>query len=212
MNYIKDYDNYIESIQFDLQYQGFDEIMETLNIWYDALLNSINAEEVNILTTLNLPTEEYINKLDIEYLSDNIEFINSLSSIGLKKTEIKNSDDYETFLNKPCKFMFIYDINSNELENPEYLLLQIWNTTLEKWEECKMYKVNDLVGKFYDKMTSRTIEIIDGDNNYIYQTTNGNNEWVLQNSDKENKIYKKVFRKEELQQILNDRKVKVKVV
>ena len=53
--------------------------MESLNIWHDALLNSIDAEEVNIFDTLKLPTDEYMDKLDIDYLSNNIEFINSLS-------------------------------------------------------------------------------------------------------------------------------------
>ena len=127
-------------------------------------------------------------------------FRSSLSSLALKKSELRNSDDYQTFLNKPCKFMFVYDINSNELENPVYLMMQIWNDTLDKWQEVKLYKVNDDVKKFYDKLTSRTIEIVDGDQNYIYTTSNGN-EWVLQNRDKVNDVYKESFRKEELEKL-----------
>jgi hypothetical protein len=107
--------------------------------------------------------------------------------------------------------MFIYDINSNELENPVYLLMQIWNDTIDKWQDVKIYKVNDDVKKFYDKLTSRTIEIVDGDQNYIYTTSNGN-EWVLQNSDKENDIYKKTFRKEELEDLIRDKKIKINVI
>jgi hypothetical protein len=64
----------------------------------------------------------------------------------------------------------------------------------------------------YDKLTSRTIEILEGEENYIYQTSNGSNEWVLQNTEKENDIYKKVFRKKDLENLLNDRKVKVNVI
>ena len=74
-----------------------------------------------------------------------------------------------------------------------------------------MYKVNDDVKKFYDKLTSRTIEITDADQNYIYQTSNGN-EWVLQNVDKENDTFKKSFRKEELQELLRDKKVSVNII
>lgn len=209
--HLKTSSEYNESITFDLNYQKFDDILESLNIWHDALLSSIDAEEVDMFETLHLPKEDYINKLDIEYLSNNIEFINSLSSIGLKKSEIKNSEDFQTFLNKPCKYMFIYNVDSNELENPEYLLFQVWNETLEKWEESKLYQVNEDVKRFYDKLTSRTIEIVDGDENYIYETSNGN-EWVLQNIESENDIYQKVFRRKEIQDLLNNRNVKVNVI
>jgi hypothetical protein len=107
--------------------------------------------------------------------------------------------------------MFVYDINSNELENPLYLLMQIWNDTMDKWQDVKLYKVNDDAKKFYDKLTSRTIEIVDGDQNYIYTTSNGN-EWVLQNTDKENDIYKNNFRKEELEELVKEKKIKINVI
>jgi hypothetical protein len=211
MKYLKKYKQYKESIVIDLQFQRVEDLLESLNIWHDALLTAIDAEEVDIFDTFKLPTDVFSDKLDLEFLSDNIEFINSLSSIALKKSELKNSDDFQTFLNKPCKFMFIFDINSNELENPVYLLFQTWNESLSKWEDVKSYKVRDNAQKFYDKLTSRTIEITDGDENYIYTTSNGN-EWVLQNSDKENDIYQKTFRKEELQDLLKERNVKINVI
>jgi hypothetical protein len=211
MKYLKGYKQYKESIVIDLQFQRVEDLLESLNIWHDALLTAIDAEEVDIFDTFKLPTDVFSDKLDLEFLSDNIEFINSLSSIALKKSELKNSEDFQTFLNKPCKFMFVFDINSNELENPVYLLFQTWNESLSKWEDVKLYKVNDNAQKFYDKLTSRTIEITDGDENYIYATSNGN-EWVLQNSDKENDIYQKTFRKEELQDLLKERNVKINVI
>ena len=68
------------------------------------------------------PFDEFKSSLDMKSLSNNVSFINSLSSLSLKKSQIQNSDDFESFINKPCKFMFIYDSNSNELENPEYIL------------------------------------------------------------------------------------------
>jgi hypothetical protein len=67
--------------------------------------------------------KSFKDKLDLDFLEDNVEFINSLSSIALKST-VSNSDDYETFLNKPCRFMFIFNIESNELENPAYLIFR----------------------------------------------------------------------------------------
>jgi len=211
MKYLKKYKQHRESVVVDLKFQNVEELLESLSLWHDALLNSISAEEVDIYDTFKLPNDDFADKLDLDTLSDNVEFINSLSSIALKKSELKNSEDFQTFLNKPCKFMFIFDINTNELENPIYLLFQVWNETIKKWEDVKLYKINDDVKKFYDKLTSKVIEIIDGDENYIYETSNGN-EWILQNADAETDVYKKTFRREELQDLLSDRNVKVNIL
>ncbi len=210
MRKIKTYKQFKESLVIDLNFQNVEDILESLTIWHDALLNSIRAEEEDIFSTLKL-SDDFRDKLQFDDLQDSVEFINTLSSIALKKSTVQNSEDYQTFLNKPCKFMFLFDINSNELENPNYLLFQVWNDTLDKWDEVRLYKVNDDVKKFYDKLTSRTIEITDADQNYIYQTSNGN-EWVLQNVDKENDTFKRTFRKEELQELLKDKKVSVNII
>jgi hypothetical protein len=210
MRWIKTYKKYQESIIVDLSFGNVSDVLESLTIWHDALLNSIRAEEKDIFSTLKL-SDDFRDRLNFDDIHDSVEFINSLSSIALKKSQVENSEDYQTFLNKPCKFMFLYDINSNELENPQYLMFQTWNDTISKWESLKLYKINDDVKKFYDKLTSRTIEITDADQNYIYQTSNGN-EWVLQNADKENDVYKRTFRKEELQELLKDKNVTVNIL
>jgi site-specific DNA-adenine methylase len=183
--------------------------MESLNIWQDVLLNSINAELVDFYDTLKL--DSATSKLDAENLSNSTEFINSLNSIGLKKSQLQNTDDFETFINKPCRFFLIYNIESNELENPKFLVFQTWNQSLRNWEDAKLYRIGDNIQKFYDKLTSRTIEIIDGDQNYIYVTSNGN-DWQLQNLEKENDVYKRILRKEELQTILDDKKVTLNII
>ena len=210
MRVIKKYQEFKESIFIDLGMLSVD-ILESMNIWHDVLLNSISAEEENIFDVFSLPKEDYKDKMDLDYLEDNIEFINSLSSIGLKKSAAQHTDDHQTFVNKPCKFMFVYKSESNELENPVYIIFQVWNDTLDKWDDAKLYKINDDVKKFYDKLSSKTVEINDGDENYIYQTSNGS-DWVLQNTEKENDIYKRSFRKEELQQLLSDRNVKISII
>jgi hypothetical protein len=210
MKWLKSFTQHKESLVIDLQFQSID-LMESLNIWYDVLLNAINAEELDIFDTLKLPEDFFKGSLDLDYLSDNVEFINSLSSLALKKSQLEDTETYQTFLNKPCKFMFIYNAESNELENPVYIIFQVWNETLKKWEDAKLYLVRNNISKFYDKLSSKTIEIIDGDENYIYNTSNGN-EWILQNSDKENDNYKKVFRKEELQKLLDDKNIKINII
>lgn len=210
MRWIKSYKKYSESLKFDLSIINID-LNESLTIWFDALLGSVGAEEVDIFDTFKLPKDDYIDKLDLQYLSDNIEFINSLSSIGLKRSHVESTDDYESFINKPCRFMLIYNVESNELENPIYLLLQSWNETLKKWEDSKLYKVNDDIKKFYDKLSSKTIEIQDGDQKFIYSTSNGN-EWILQNIDKENDTYKRYLRTDDFENLIKDNKVKINII
>jgi hypothetical protein len=201
MRVIKSYNKFKESLVIDLMVMSVD-ILESMNIWHDVLLSAISAEEKDIFDTLKLPKDFYDGRLSLDFLSDNIEFINSLSSLGLKKSPVQNTEEYQTFVNKPCKWMFIYDISSNELENPLYITFQVWNETNKEWEDVK---------KFYDKLSSKTIEVTDGDGNYIYVTSDGNT-WELQNLDKENDVYKRFFRKDELQSLLNDRKVTVSII
>lgn len=210
MKLIKTYTQYRESLSIDLSYQAID-LMESISIWHDVLLSAISAKEEDIFDAFSLPKEDFSQNLDLDFLEDSVEFINSLSSIGLKKSAVQNTDDFQTFVNKPCKFMFVYKADRNELENPSYLIFQVWNESIGKWEDARLYSVNDQASKFYDKLTSKTVEIADGDENYIYQTSNGS-DWVLQNSEKENDVYKKSFRKEEIQQLLSDRNVKLTII
>ena len=110
MKWIQGYKNYIESLKFDLSIVNVD-INESLSIWYDALLDSIQAEELDIFDTFKLPKDDYLDKLDLQYLSDNLEFINSLSSIGLKKSHVENSDDYETNQQDSCLYTMSNQMN-----------------------------------------------------------------------------------------------------
>ena len=209
MKYLKKYQSYLESLKFDLAIVNVD-INESLGLYYENILKSIGAEEIDIYDTFKLPKEEFETRLNLDILTNNTEFINSLSSIGLKKSNVENSDDYETFLNKPCRFMFIYRVEGNELENPNYILFQSFNQTLDKWEDTKLYRVTGEIKSFYDKLSSKVIEIEDGDNKYIYNTSN-NNEWSLQNIDKESDKFKKYFRKDEFETFINDNKFKINI-
>lgn len=212
MKWVKSFQKFRESVVIDLSVMSamFD-LNESLTMWYDLILNSIGAEEINMFDTFHLPKEEYQSNMDIDYLSNDTEFINSLSSIGLKKSQIQNTDDIESFINKSCRFMMIYNIESNELENPIYIIFQIWNETLNKWEDAKLYKVNDDIKKFYDKLSSKTIELNDDLNIYVYTTSNGN-EWILQNLEKQNDDFKKYLRKVDLENLVKDKKLKITII
>ena len=210
MKRLKTYVQYRESLSIDLRYNSID-LMESISIWHDVLLSAISAKEEDIFEVFSLPKDEFAGNLDLDFLEDSVEFVNSLSSIGLKKSAVQNTDDYQTFVNKPCKFMFVYKADRNELENPSYIIFQVWNESLRRWDEANLYSVNDQVSKFYDKLTSKTVEISDGDENYIYQTSNGS-DWGLQNSEKENDVYKKSFRKEEMEKLISERGIRLSII
>lgn len=209
MKWVKSFKKYKESLEIDLALYNVD-LKESLNLWHDVILGSIGAKEEDIYDIIKLPKEQYQSKMNIDFLSNDVEFINSLASIGLKKSPVQSTDDFECFINKPCKFMFIYGVESNELENPIYILFESWNETLKKWDDAKLYKVNDDVKRFYDKLSSKTIEVTDGEENYIYSTSNGN-EWELQNN-KESDVYQKVLRNDDFEKLVNDRKAKLKII
>jgi len=210
MKFLKGFKKYQESIKIEFGIIEID-INESLGLLYDNILKSIGAEESDIFDTFHLPKDDFSDKMNLDLLTTNTEFINSLSSIGLKKSNITNSEDFETFFKKPCRFMMIYRVEANELENPNYIIFKPWSETLNKWEDCKLYKVNGDIKNFYDKLSSKVIEVEDGGDKYIYQTSNGN-EWTLQNVDKSNDIFKKYFRRDEFEKVLRDRRAKINII
>ena len=91
MKWINSFEKFKESLQIDLFYNQID-LMESLSIWHDVLLKSVSADEVDLQRTLNLSVD-FENISDINYLSDNVEFINSLK---LLLTNLVNSYFYMT--------------------------------------------------------------------------------------------------------------------
>lgn len=205
---IKNFREFKESLIFG---SNNSDLLESLKVWHDLILSSIGANLVDIFSELNLPKEEFQKILDVDILSKNVDFFNSLNSLGLKFSPIQRSDDFQTFVNKPCKFMMIYDFRANELENPDYILFQTYNDSLKKWDDAKLYSIEEDIKKFYDKLTSKTIEISDGGENYIYITSNGN-DWELQNSEKENDVFKRFLRKEELEEVINSKNPTINII
>lgn len=210
MKYLKKYNKFIESLVIDLSLVDVD-IIESLSILSNVILDSINAEEVNIYDTLKIKEDEFADKLNLDVLTNNADFVNSLSNIGLKKSNVESSEDFQTFISKPCRFILIYKQESNELENPVYIIFQSWNDTLKEWGEVKTYSINGDIKKFYDKLSSKVIEVDDNGEKYIYNSSNGN-EWVLQNPDKENDTFKKYLRTEEFEEMVKDNKVKISII
>jgi len=209
---IKRYSEFNESIVVDLSLvKELIDINESLSLWHNVILDSIGAVELDIIETFNLDKNDYENKLHIEYLSDNVKFLNAISSVGLKKSKVEDTDDYNTFISKSCKFMFIYRTEASELENPEYVIFQTWDERNKEWEECKLYQIKEDIKKFYDKLSSRVIELDSDGHKYVYNTSNGT-EWILQNINDENGEFKKYLRKADLEELLNNSNIKMTIV
>ena len=204
MKYLKTYQSFFETI-FQ---SGYSDLTESLSVWQDSLLASIQAEELDMYNTFKLTNNI---KPDLDVLNNSNEFINSLSSIGLKKNSIVNTDDSECLIKKSCRFLPIYKIESNDLEDPNFLIIQFWNETLNKWDDAKLYKINDDMKKFYDKLTNRTIEISSGGKNYTYKTSNSGNEWNLEKGD-DNEQFKKYLRKEDMEELLKHKNIKLNIL
>jgi hypothetical protein len=209
MKYLKTYNTYLESIKLDSEIEKIIDITESLSVIDDHLLSSILAEEKQIYDEFNYLVDSGKN---IEFIINDDDFIRELSKLGYKPSEIENTDDFQTFIDKTIKFCLIRKKEDNELNNPEFILIQTWNETTSKWEDVRLYKVNDDINKFYNKLTSKTVEFVINDINFIYKTSNSGNNWELQNTDNETSDFKRILTKDEIKLLAKKNNLKITII
>lgn len=183
-------------------------IKETITTDVDELLNSINDEKTDFFT-LKLSNDDYIN-VTIDELYDDPNFNKQLFKNNLKKGNIESTMDFESFLKKniDMKFFFLYSRNETVLDNPNLLLLQYYKN--DKWYPIEIYKIKGKVDDFYDKLTAKTIKLIDDKVVYIYQTSNSGNNWLLKDKDKKSEKFKDNLETEEIKTLIkNGAKLKI---
>lgn len=190
------------------------EILESLVTSTDKLLKLIDAKEVNLFDTFNLDRDNFDADFDIYYLYENKEFNDFLTDNELKKDEIESTENYETFLDNvyDVRFFTLHKIEQSELEKPQFIILQSKAKEEKEWNPVRCYTVNNDMRNFYDEMTSKTIELIDNDNRFIYKTSNSGNDWVLQNIEDENDKFKEYLSNEEIKRILIDSSIKMTII
>jgi len=203
------YREFLENLQINLSRDILD-LKESLSVDDQLVLSSVGDRDLDIFTTLNL-TQEDTPIDDLSILLDSPIFVNSLISIGLKKSQLQNTEDYQTFLKNPIRFSFIFRMESNDLEEPQYILYQSYNGVIEKWNPVKIRKVENGVKKFYDRLTSKTIELSLGDDNWIYSTSNAR-EWELQNLDTQTDEFKKVLLSDDINQLIKSKNLSVEII
>lgn len=202
MKHLKSYIEYLkESLDgIEMPYKIY--LKESIGAELESLLNVLDTEKIDFYTFFDVTKDDISEDADIDILVKNKHFLQALRDKFLKKTNVENSDDYETFLKAPIRFFFLYDKNKNDIENPDYIIVQEFDKNMKVWIPFKMYIIKDSMNKFYDKLTSKTIEIKAGNDTYIYNTTNSGNNWQLQNTELENDKFKKMMSSEELESLL----------
>jgi len=212
MKYINNYTRFLENIQIDTDMDyNFSDVLESLSIFQNNLLTSIDAESVRFESAFNYELEN--NTLDLDLLSENSEFITSLQNKGLKVGKVENTEDYETFISRSMKFLPIRQEQANELMNPKYIIIQNRDESKNQWGELRLYKVHDSIRKFYDTLSSKKIELKYKGKNYIYTTSNSGNEWSLINTREANDTFKKYLRKNDLKALIEGNEgIKITVI
>jgi hypothetical protein len=88
----------------------------------------------------------------------------------------------------------------------------LYKRTTSKWEDVRLYKVNDDINKFYNKLTSKTVEFVINDINFIYKTSNSGNNWELQNTDNETSDFKRILTKDEIKLLAKKNNLKITII
>jgi len=167
-------------------------LKENSSINFDNLLKSIDAKIVLMGDVLDFNSENFD---DIDILSKDSNFLEKLDKKNYKKNNIENTIYCETFLEKSheLKFFLIFNKGESELDpTPEYIVIQTERGPI------KMYEINNNIRNFYDKLSSKTIEIKRGNKNYIFKTSNAGNDWTLQNIQNKDNDFKTIMNNDEI--------------
>jgi len=193
-----------------MKYKEF--LNENISTGIAQLLQSVDAEQVEFYYTLGINKDKFIEK-DIEFIYNDSDFNKALYSKKLKKSELASTLDMENFLKKQynIKYFLLIDRDIPKIDTPKYIILQYSKKNLG-WSDVYMYKVNGNIRNFFEKMTSRTIEIDDDGVKYVYQTSNSGNNWILQNIEDKTDEFKETLEKDELRDILKQKNLELNII
>jgi hypothetical protein len=185
MRYLKQYEQYIK---------------EAITTDVDGLLDSINDKKVDFYS-IGMASDNYVNKT-IDTLYDDADFNKQLFKENLKKGELESTLDIENFLRKDIdmKFFFLYSRNETILDNPDFLILQYYKD--DKWYPIEIYSIKGSIENFYEKLTAKTIKLVDDNVTYIYQTSNSGNNWLLKDKSKKNEKFKENLETEDIKSLI----------
>ena len=193
-----------------MKYKEF--LNENISTGIAQLLQSIDAEQVDFYYKLGISKDKFMDK-DIEEIFNDSDFNNALYDKKLKKSELTSTLETENFLKKQydIRYFLLIDRDIPKIDTPKYIIFQYSKKELG-WSDVFMYKVNGNIRNFFEKMTSRTIEIVDNNKRYVYQTSNSGNNWTLQNIDDKTDTFKETFENDDLRDLLKNKDLKLNVI
>jgi hypothetical protein len=184
----------------------------------NTMMDDIDSKQISFDgDPFNFNIKKYSDNYTIELLKENSEFNKKLSDMELFISELNNTIDYDTQILNDIKYILIHKRKNrlmNKLEklgDPSYIIFQTKDIN-GKWnrDNIKIYKINKDFSNFYKKLISKTIEIINNNDNYIY-ISNGNN-WILKNIENKNKTFKDIMTNDEIKIVLDDNKTEIKII
>jgi len=185
--------------------------IKDIKISIEELLDVIDDNELNLLTTFNLDGETVTEKDNISKLYSDTQFNKNLHKKKLKKGKLEDTKDSETLLdeNYILRFFFVYERDAVEIEEPKYIVVQYYNKSENIVSDITLYENEDSINKFYEILTDTTIDIRKGKKDFIYQTSNSGNNWELKNPKQVKGKFKDELDYEEIDDLLKNKKVKL---
>lgn len=193
-----------------MKYKEF--LNENISTGIAQLLQSVDAKQVEFYYKLGLNKDKFVDK-DINFIYNDSDFNKALYNKKLKKSELTSTSEMENFLKKQydIKYFLLIDRDIPKIDTPKYIVLQYSKKNMG-WSDVYMYKVNGNIRNFFEKMTSRTVEIDDNDTKYVYQTSNSGNNWILQNIDDKTDTFKETLENDELRDILSKKNLELNII
>lgn len=198
MIHIKSFNNFLNENQ-----------IPKFNVDIESLL-SILGEKIDLFKVFKINKDQITENDDINQIYNNNDFNKRLKKNGLKKGKLEDTSYDETLLDKNTilKFFFLYKKESIELEEPKFIILQYIKNG--KRFNITGYTNKDNINDFYEKLTDASIELTNGEDTYLYKTTNGGNNWEMKNVQMEDEEMKGDLDKGELQNLI--KKLNLKIV
>jgi len=211
------FENFLEEIE-NIPLIADAEILESIVIDSNMLMNNINAEPVDFVgEPFNFNIKKYDDNYTLEQLRNNPDFNNNLSKKELFISELMDTKDYDTFIVDNIKYMLIHKRKNeqmNKLEklgDPLYIIFQTKDINNEwKRDNIKIYKINGDFSNFYKKLNSKTIELTKNDKKYIY-VSNGKN-WILKNTQNKDIVFKDIMSNDNIKTILKGDDVTITII
>lgn len=200
MNYIKKYNEFLN-----------EKKLPDISISIEELLSILEGAKIDIFSKFKIDKDQINVDDNIDSLYTNNRFNNLIEKKKLKKGNLNNTKFNETLLDDRyiLKFFFLYNEESIELEEPEYVFIQYYDKNSNKNSNILGFENNEHINSFYAKLTDATIELIKGEDTYIYQTSNGGNNWQMKNVQMESDEMKLTLDKEELKNLISKKGIKV---